>query len=117
MRRSPARLSAVFCLRLPPLCSSSRIFLPCCSSATTASRPMASSRSFPMNDLAISDRNDVIIRDRQDNRPADRNFWKPKQPRQLRHGWGGRLFALGGCVLLAGGLSLGAWGKYSQQQQ
>jgi RND family efflux transporter MFP subunit len=31
--------------------------------------------------------------------------------------WGGRLFALGASLLLVGGLSLGVWGKISQQQQ
>src|ERR1700746_2575362 len=36
---------------------------------------------------------------------------------RLRRRWGGRLFALGGVLLLVGGLSLGAWGNYSQQQE
>jgi hypothetical protein len=31
--------------------------------------------------------------------------------------WGGRLFALAGFLFLAGGLSIGAWGNYSQQQE
>jgi multidrug efflux pump subunit AcrA (membrane-fusion protein) len=35
----------------------------------------------------------------------------------VRRRWGGRLFALGGFLLLAGGLSLGVSGKISQQQQ
>jgi RND family efflux transporter MFP subunit len=37
--------------------------------------------------------------------------------RKKRHRWGGRLFALAGFLFLAGGLSLGAWGNYSQQQE
>jgi RND family efflux transporter MFP subunit len=37
--------------------------------------------------------------------------------RQCAADGGGRLFALGGFLLLAGGLSLGVWGKISQQQQ
>jgi RND family efflux transporter MFP subunit len=35
----------------------------------------------------------------------------------MRRRWGGRLFVLGGFLLLVGGLSLGAWGNYSQQQE
>src|SRR5260370_30243394 len=42
---------------------------------------------------------------------------QPKRRSQVRGRWGGRLFALGGVLLLAGGLSLGAWGNYAQQQQ
>jgi multidrug resistance efflux pump len=65
-----------------------------------------------MNNLVIDLWNDAMnhYRDekRNDNRPGDRN--------RRRRGWGGRLFALGGFLLLAGGLSLGAWGNYSQQQ-
>jgi RND family efflux transporter MFP subunit len=37
--------------------------------------------------------------------------------RKKRYRWGGRLFALAGFLFLAGGLSLGAWGNYSQQQE
>jgi RND family efflux transporter MFP subunit len=37
--------------------------------------------------------------------------------RQKRRRWGGRLFALGGIVLLAGGLSIGARGDYSQRRE
>jgi RND family efflux transporter MFP subunit len=39
-----------------------------------------------------------------------------RRPRIGRR-WGGRLFALGGFVLLSCGIALGAWGHYSQQQQ
>jgi RND family efflux transporter MFP subunit len=69
-----------------------------------------------MNDLAIYDLNDAINRDRQDNRPGDGNTENRQQHRPRRR-WGGRLFALGGFLLLAGGLSLGAWANHSQQQE
>jgi RND family efflux transporter MFP subunit len=66
-----------------------------------------------MSDLDSRDRNDVIERDRQDS-PA---VVKPPKHRRARRQWGGRLFALGGFLLLTGGLSLGAWGYYSRWQQ
>jgi RND family efflux transporter MFP subunit len=53
--------------------------------------------------------NDLVI-DR-DIAPAS------KHRRQVRRRWGGRLFALGGFLLLAGGLSLGAWGREGRQRQ
>jgi RND family efflux transporter MFP subunit len=71
-----------------------------------------------MNELDTRDGNDAIIRNSRDDRPIDRNMEnppKPDPPRRRR--WGGRLFALGGSLLLAGGLSLGAWANYSRQQQ
>jgi RND family efflux transporter MFP subunit len=59
-----------------------------------------------MNDLGMPDRNDAIIRVRQDNRTVDRDIESPPQHRpQARRRWGGRLFALGGFLLLAGGLA------------
>jgi RND family efflux transporter MFP subunit len=71
-----------------------------------------------MNDLDLRDRDDVIDRDRQDNPAVDREIKSPAKHRPpVRRRWGGRLFALGGFLLLAGGLSLGVWGKISQQQQ
>jgi hypothetical protein len=69
-----------------------------------------------MNDLDVHDPNDAITRDRQDNRAGDHNMEKTQKHR-LRRRWGGRLFALGGFLLLASGLSLGAWANYSRQQQ
>jgi multidrug efflux pump subunit AcrA (membrane-fusion protein) len=68
-----------------------------------------------MKDLDIHDRNDAVNQDRQGNGADDRNMENRQKKRRRR--WGGRLFALGGFLLLAGGLSLGAWGKYSQQQE
>jgi RND family efflux transporter MFP subunit len=71
-----------------------------------------------MNDLDLRDRNDVIDRDRQDNPAVDREIKSPAKHRPpVRRRWGGRLFALVGFLLLAGGLSLGVWGKISQQHQ
>jgi RND family efflux transporter MFP subunit len=69
-----------------------------------------------MTDLGIPNWNNVIHLDRQDRPAVERETGTaPKQRRRRR--WGGRLFAFGGFLLLAGGLSLGAWGNYSQQQQ
>ena len=71
-----------------------------------------------MNDLGVRDRDDAIARDRQDNPAVEREIESPaKHHPRVRRRWGGRLFALGGFLLLAGGLSVGMWGKYSQQQQ
>src|ERR1700756_5283352 len=79
---------------------------------------MACSRISPMNDLELRDRDDVIDRDRRDNPAVDREIKSPaKHHPQVRRRWGGRLFPLGAFLLLAGGLSLGVWGQYSQQQQ
>jgi RND family efflux transporter MFP subunit len=70
-----------------------------------------------MNDLSFRDWHDAITRNRQDTPAVDRDIEKaPKVRPQARRRWGGRLFALGGALMLAGGLSLGAWGNYSQQQ-
>src|SRR5258708_39008488 len=81
----------------------------------TASRPMACSRISPMND--IHDRNDPINRDREDSPAVDPESENaPKHRPQVRRRSGGRLFAFGGFLVLAGGLSLGAWGDYSQRQ-
>src|SRR5246500_1767151 len=79
---------------------------------------MACSRISPMNDLDVRDRDDVIDRDRQDNPAVDREIKSPAKHRPPgRRRGGGRRFALVGFLLLAGGLSLGVWGKISQQQQ
>ena len=64
-----------------------------------------------MNDLDLRDRDDVVDRDRQDNPAVDREIKSPTKHRPpVRRRWGGRLFALGGFLLLAAGLSLGVWG-------
>jgi RND family efflux transporter MFP subunit len=69
-----------------------------------------------MHSLEIRNRNEVINRVDHDHLPDDRDV-KNSHGSRLRRRWGGRLFALGGFSLLAGGLSLGAWGNYSQQQE
>ena len=71
-----------------------------------------------MDDIDARVRNDAINRDRQDNPAVDREIESPaKHHPRVRRRWGGRLFALGGFLLLAAGLSLGVWGKISQQEQ
>jgi RND family efflux transporter MFP subunit len=69
-----------------------------------------------MNDLDSHDRSDAMNQDHQDHRAGDRNQERPERPSRRRR-WGGRVFAFGGFTLLASGLSLGAFGQYSQQQQ
>jgi RND family efflux transporter MFP subunit len=60
----------------------------------------------------------LIDRDRRDSPAVDREIASPaKHHPRVRRQLGGRLFALVGFLLLAGGLSLGVWGKISQQQQ
>jgi RND family efflux transporter MFP subunit len=69
-----------------------------------------------MNDLRASNWNNVIRLDRQDRPPVEpETKTLPKSGGRRR--WGGRLFALGGAVALAGGLLAGTWGHQSQQQQ
>jgi len=68
-----------------------------------------------MNDLKNHDRN-VAMNDHKSDRPGDR-IMENHQSHRLRRRWGGRVFALGGFTLLAGGLSLGAFAQHSQQQQ
>ena len=71
-----------------------------------------------MNDLDIQDRHDAITGDRPDDRVVEAEIETlPKHHQPMRRRWGGRLMALGAFLLLAAGLSLGVWGKYSQQQQ
>jgi RND family efflux transporter MFP subunit len=71
-----------------------------------------------MNDLDIRERNDAIDRDRQDNPAVDHEIKSPAKHRpRVRRRWGGRLVALSGFLLLAGGLSVGVWGQHSQQRQ
>jgi RND family efflux transporter MFP subunit len=69
---------------------------------------------FPMND-DIRGWNDAIV-NRQKTLARYRHIDK-RLNRRKRRRWGGRLFAFSGFLLLAGGLSMGAWGNYSQQEQ
>jgi RND family efflux transporter MFP subunit len=69
-----------------------------------------------MNDLGIQNQDDTMNRKRQDDCVDDRKMAK-RPSRRLRRRWGGRVFAFGGFLLLAGGLSMAARGNYSQQQE
>jgi RND family efflux transporter MFP subunit len=69
-----------------------------------------------MDDVGIRDRNEGTDPDGQDSPAVDRDIKNPLTHRPRRR-WGGRLFALGGFLLLAGGVSLGALGYYSRQQE
>ena len=53
----------------------------------------------------------------RDDRAVDRDTQKPRSSPTARRRWGGRLFAMGAFLLLTGGVSLGAWRHYSQQQE
>jgi RND family efflux transporter MFP subunit len=71
-----------------------------------------------MNDVFRPHRNDVIDRKRLDGPTFHREPEKqPGQRTPVRRRRGGRLFALGGFVLLASGLSLGGWKDYSLKHQ
>ena len=72
-----------------------------------------------MNDLSAPNSKNVIHLDRQDHHTLKREIESPppKDRPRARRRWGGRLVALGGVVALTGGLSLGAWGNYSQWRQ
>jgi RND family efflux transporter MFP subunit len=73
-----------------------------------------------MNDGGSSNRNrnDAVERDHRDKSAGDRDVESALQHRPRAHRrWGGRLFALGGFLVLAGGLMLGTRGQYSQRQQ
>jgi Cytochrome C and Quinol oxidase polypeptide I len=72
-----------------------------------------------MNEAGIRDPNNAIARGRQHNPAVDRDTGNPPKhrPGVLLPRWGGRMFALGAFLLLAAGLSLGAWRHYSQHQE
>jgi hypothetical protein len=71
-----------------------------------------------MNDLFCPNRNDAIDRKRLDSPTFHREIEKqPRHRTHVRRRRGGRLVALGGSLLLAGGLTLGGWGNYSLKQE
>jgi RND family efflux transporter MFP subunit len=69
-----------------------------------------------MNDLPIHHRNGSIYPGRPD-RPAVDPESENRPKHRARRRRGGRLFALAAILVLAGSLSLGAWGVYAQHQQ
>jgi RND family efflux transporter MFP subunit len=71
-----------------------------------------------MNDLFRPNGNDEINQKRLDGPAFQRELEKqPGQRVPVRRRRGGRLFALGGFVLLASGLSLGGWKDFSLKHQ
>jgi RND family efflux transporter MFP subunit len=71
-----------------------------------------------MNDLEIHDRGEVTGRYRRPDQPLNGEIETPPPHRPQAHRrWGGKLFALGGFLLLAVGLVLGASQQYSRQQE
>jgi RND family efflux transporter MFP subunit len=71
-----------------------------------------------MINVGIRDRNDTPARDPGDDPPVDRRTESPPKPRPaVQRRWGGHLFAFGGFLLLATGVSLGTWRHYSQHQE
>jgi RND family efflux transporter MFP subunit len=68
-----------------------------------------------MNDLAFHDQNEPVDLDRRQSPSGDASMAN-RQKRSRRRRWGGRLFALGGCLVLASGLLLGALRSHSQQE-
>jgi RND family efflux transporter MFP subunit len=71
-----------------------------------------------MNDLSFRDQIDGDTDFHRDDRPVDRDTQKPQKARpKVRRRWGARVFAVGAFLLLAGGVALGAWHHYSQQQR
>jgi len=71
-----------------------------------------------MNDLFRPSRNDAIGQNRLDRPTLHREIEKqPRHRAHLRRRRGGRLFALGGFALLAGGLTLGGWGNYALKRE
>jgi RND family efflux transporter MFP subunit len=71
-----------------------------------------------MNDVFRPNSNDAIGRYQLDGPTFHREIEKqPGHRIGVRRRRGGRLFAFGGSLLLAGGLMLGGWGNYSLKQE
>jgi RND family efflux transporter MFP subunit len=71
-----------------------------------------------MNDLGVHDRTDGPTDYRLDDRPVDRDTQNPQKSRpKVQRRLGAGAFAAGAFLLLAGGVALGAWRHYAQQQQ
>src|SRR5271165_6730474 len=79
---------------------------------------MAYSRTCPMNDLGFRDWTHGPADEHREDRWVDRETQNPQKLRPgVRRRWGGRLFAAGAFLLLAGGVALGAWRHFSQGQE
>lgn len=71
-----------------------------------------------MHDVSSDHIRQAVSHDVREKRPADRRpETRPKPGAKTHRGWGGRLFALAGFLLLAGGLAYGASRAYLQHQQ
>jgi RND family efflux transporter MFP subunit len=70
-----------------------------------------------MNDPGTDDWNDAIDGDREAARFEPEPGKPPERLTRPRRRRGGRLFGLGGFLLLAAGLMLGGWGDYSLKQE
>ena len=71
-----------------------------------------------MNDVSGEHLAHAVSPDLREQRPVDRpRETAPKSPAKGRHGWGGRLFALVGFLLLSAGLAYGGWRAYLQHRQ
>jgi RND family efflux transporter MFP subunit len=70
-----------------------------------------------MHDVSTDHLRQAVSRGGGEERPADRQ--RATAPRRASAGrrWGGRLFAAGAFLLLAGGLAFGSWRAYSRHQQ
>jgi RND family efflux transporter MFP subunit len=71
-----------------------------------------------MNDLGFRNPTHEFTDDHRDDRPVGRDTQSPQKLRRgARRRWGARLFAAGAFLLVAGGVALGAWRHYSQEQE
>src|SRR5258708_38986016 len=78
----------------------------------TAWPSTVSLRTFPMNEVDISDQDEMLRSD-----PASKAAESPKPRLRARRRLGGRLFAIGAFLLLTAGIALGASRHHSKQQQ
>jgi RND family efflux transporter MFP subunit len=71
-----------------------------------------------MNDLGFRNPTHEFTDDHRDDRPVDRDTQSPQKLRRgARRRWSARLLAAGAFLSLAGGVALGAWRHYSQEQE
>jgi RND family efflux transporter MFP subunit len=71
-----------------------------------------------MNDLGFRNPTHEFTDDHGDDRAVDRDTQSPQKFRRgARRRWGARLFAAGAFLLVAGGVAVGAWRHYSQEEE